>query len=272
LISPLNEWPHMNEAPNRFANEEPPPFTVDNPAGTSPFVIVADHAGRYLPPRLERLGLSDTECASHIAWDIGIGAVCGLMGTGLDAVVIRQNYSRLIIDCNRMPGSVESILELSELTHVSGNIDLSEADKAGRLAEIFQPYHGRITAELDQRRDAGRPTVLVAMHSFTPVYKVVARPWQVGVLYNRDRRLAAALMELLRAEPGLKVGDNEPYTVSDATDYTIPVHGEQRQLPHVAVEIRQDLIAEAAGQGWWADLLVRLLPRAYERFIERRLT
>jgi predicted N-formylglutamate amidohydrolase len=270
LISLLNEWPHMDEAPNRFANQEPPPFTVDNPAGTSPFVIVADHAGRYLPPRLAQLGLSDTECASHIAWDIGIGAVCTLLGTALDAAVIRQNYSRLIIDCNRMPGSAESILGLSELTHVSGNIELSEALRASRLAEIFQPYHDRIAAELDQRRDAGRPAVLISMHSFTPVYKGVARSWQVGVLYNRDRRLAAALMELLRAKPGLEVGDNEPYTVSDATDYTIPVHGEQRQLPHVAVEIRQDLIAEEAGQRWWADLLARLLPRAYEGLIQRQ--
>ena len=259
----------MDEAPNRLVKDEPPPFTVDNPAGTSPFVIVADHAGRYLPPGLAQLGLSATECASHIAWDIGIGAVCTLLGAALDAVVIRQNYSRLIIDCNRMPGSAESILGLSELTPVSGNIDLSEAHKASRLTEIFQPYHGRITAELDRRRVAGRPTVLVAMHSFTPVYKGVARPWQVGVLYNRDRRLAAALMALLRAEPGLTVGDNEPYTVSDATDYTIPVHGEQRQLPHVAVEIRQDLIAEETGQRCWADLLARLLPRAYAGFIQR---
>jgi predicted N-formylglutamate amidohydrolase len=269
LFSLLNEWPHMDEAPNRFANREPPPITVDNPAGTSPFVIVADHAGRYLPPRLMQLGLSDTECASHIAWDIGIGPVCTLLGTALDAVVIRQNYSRLIIDCNRMPDSAESILGLSELTHVSGNIGLGEAHKASRVAEIFQPYHRRIAAELDRRRDAGRPAVLVAMHSFTPIYKGVTRPWQVGVLYNHDRRLAATLMELLRAEPGLVVGDNEPYTVSDATDYTIPVHGEQRQLPHVAVEIRQDLIGEEAGQRSWADLLVRLLPRAYAAFIQR---
>ena len=138
---------------------------------------------------------------------------------------------------------------------------------ARRAAEIFRPYHDRITAELDRRRDAGRPTALVSMHSFTPVFKGVARPWQVGVLYNRDRRLAEALMELLRIEPGLVVGDNEPYTVSDATDYTIPVHGEQRQLPHVAVEIRQDLIAEEPGQRRWAASLARLLPQAYERFM-----
>jgi len=261
----------MDETPHRIVNEEPPPFTVDNQAGASPFLIVVDHAGRYLPPRLTQLGLSDAECASHIAWDIGIGAVCILMGTTLDAVVIRQSYSRLIIDCNRMPGSAESILGLSELTQVPGNIGLSEADKAERRADIFQPYHDRITAELDRRRAGGRPTVLIAMHSFTPVYKGVARPWHVGLLYNRDRRLAHALLELLRAEPGLVVGDNEPYTVSDATDYTIPVHGEQRQLPHVAVEIRQDLIAEEAGQRRWAALLARLLPRAYRQFIEAQV-
>jgi predicted N-formylglutamate amidohydrolase len=137
------------------------------------------------------------------------------------------------------------------------------------VAEIFRPYHDRIAAELDRRRDTGRPSALVAMHSFTPVFTGVARPWHVGVLYNRDRRLADALMELLRGEPELVVGDNEPYTVSDATDYTIPVHGEQRRLPHVAIEIRQDLIAEELGQRWWAALLARLLPQAYERFMRR---
>ena len=256
----------MNEAPNRITSDEPPPFTVDNESGTSPLLVVADHAGNYLPPRLQQLGLFDTECASHVAWDIGIGAVCTLMGTALDAVVIRQNYSRLIIDCNRVPGSAESIVGLSERTQVPGNIGLTEIQKTRRVAEIFQPYHDRITAELDRRRDAGRPSALISMHSFTPVFKGVARPWHAGVLYNRDQRLADALLELLRGEPGLVVGDNEPYTVSDATDYTIPVHGEQRRLPHVAIEIRQNLIAQEAGQRWWAALLARLLPRAYQRF------
>jgi predicted N-formylglutamate amidohydrolase len=259
----------MNEAPNRITNDEPPPFTVDNESGTSPLLIVADHAGNYLPPRLQQLGLSDTECASHIAWDIGIRAVCTLMGTALEAVVIRQNYSRLIIDCNRVPGSAESIVGLSERTPVPGNIGLSEIEKARRVAEIFRPYHDRITAELDRRRDTGRPSALIAMHSFTPVFTGVVRPWHVGVLYNRDRRLADGLLELLRDEPGLVVGDNEPYTVSDATDYTIPVHGEQRRLPHVAIEIRQDLIAQEAGQHTWAALLARLLPQAYRGFIQR---
>ena len=258
----------MNES-NR-SDGEPPPFGVENAAGASPFLIVADHAGRYLPQRLEQLGLSDTQCRSHIAWDIGIGAVCALMGTALDAIVIRQNYSRLLIDCNRMPNSEESILGLSELTGVPGNAGLSQSRKAERVRDIFQPYHDRITAELDRRRDGGRPAVLIAMHSFTPVFKGLARPWHVGVLYNRDARLAQAVLEVLRAEAGLVVGDNEPYTVSDATDYTIPVHGERRELPHVAIEIRQDLIADEPGQRQWAALLVRLLPQACRRLTDAR--
>jgi predicted N-formylglutamate amidohydrolase len=242
---------------------EPPPFTVDNETGTSPLLIVADHAGKYLPWRLGQLGLSNAECRRHIAWDIGIGAVCSLVGTALDAVVIRQNYSRLVIDCNRTPGSETSITGLSELTRVPGNIGLTESHKVDRVREIFQPYHDRITTELDRRREADRPTALISMHSFTPVFKTMARLWHVGVLYNRDPRFAHALMELLHREEGLVIGDNEPYDVTDASDYTIPVHGEQRKLLHVAIEIRQDLTTDEAGQRMWTASFVRLLPKAF---------
>jgi predicted N-formylglutamate amidohydrolase len=256
----------MNDTLDRLlAADEPPPFTADNEAGTSPLLIVADHAGKHFPRRLERLGVSDAECERHIAWDIGIGAVCRLLGQALDAVVIKQNYSRLVIDCNRTPGSETSIADLSESTAVPGNIGLSERDKLARVREIFQPYHDRIADELDRRRKAGRPTALISVHSFTPVYKTVTRPWHVGVLYNRDRRFAQILMELLHREDGLVVGDNEPYSVTDASDYTIPVHGEQRDLHHVAIEIRQDLITDDAGQRTWAALFARLLPRAYQQ-------
>jgi predicted N-formylglutamate amidohydrolase len=259
----------MNKTPDRLLNdEEPPPFTVDNETGRSPFLIVADHAGNYIPRRLGQLGLSDAECRRHIAWDIGIVAVCTLVGTALDAVVIRQNYSRLVIDCNRTPGSETSIVGRSELTHVPANIVLSESHKADRVREIFQPYHNRITTELDRRRETGRPATLIPMHSFTPVFKTVARPWHVGVLYNRDPRFAHSLMELLHREEGLVIGDNEPYDVTDASDYTIPVHGEQRKLHHVAIEIRQDLITDEGGQRMWADLFARLLPQAYQQLIQ----
>jgi predicted N-formylglutamate amidohydrolase len=258
----------MNDTPDRLlAADEAPPFTVDNEAGTSPLLIVADHAGKHFPRRLEQLGVSDAECERHIAWDIGIGAVCRLLGQALDGVVIRQNYSRLVIDCNRTPGSETSIADLSELTAVPGNIGLGERDKLARVREIFQPYHERIADELNRRWKAARPTALISAHSFTPVYKTVTRPWHVGVLYNRDRRFAQILMELLHREDGLVVGDNEPYSVTDASDYTIPVHGEQRDLHHVAIEISQDLITDDAGQRTWAALFARLLPRAYQQLM-----
>jgi len=256
----------MNETSDGLlATDEPPPFTVDNENGTSPFLIVADHAGRYFPRRLGQLGLSNAECEAHMAWDIGAGAVCCLIGKALDAVVVRQNYSRLVIDCNRTPGSETSILDLSERTRVSGNIGLSQRHKLARFREIFQPYHDRIATELDRRREAARPTALISVHSFTPVFETAARLWHVGVLYNRDRRFAQILLELLHREDGLVVGDNEPYSVTDASDYTIPVHGEQRDLHHVALEIRQDLITDEAGQRMWAALFARLLPQAYQR-------
>jgi predicted N-formylglutamate amidohydrolase len=248
-------------------HDESPPFAVENENGTSPFVIVVDHAGNCMPRRLSLLGLADHDCRRHIAWDIGIGAMCSVLGSALDAVVIRQNYSRLVVDCNRTPGSEASIVGISELTRVPGNIGLSENHKLDRVREIFQPYHDRITAELDRRRETGRPAALISMHSFTPVFKTAARPWHVGVLYNRDRRLAGALMELLHHDEGLVIGDNEPYDVTDASDYTIPVHGEQRKLHHVAIEIRQDLITDEVGQRMWAAMFVRLLPQAYQLLV-----
>ncbi len=256
----------MDNAPTSLlAPDEPRPFTVTNADGTSPLVIICDHAGKYLPRRLQMLGLPESECERHIAWDIGAGAVSCLIGDALAAIVIRQNYSRLVIDCNRMPGSETSIVELSERTTVPGNIGLSTAQIEARVREIFQPYHERIAAELDRRQQVGRPTVLIAMHSFTPVFDAVARPWHIGVLYNRDARFAHPLIDLLRCEQGLVVGDNEPYRVTDASDYAIPVHGERRKLRHVEIEIRQDLIADEAGQRRWADLFTRLLPQAYQR-------
>ena len=250
-----------------LAADEPAPVTVHNENGLPPFLIVADHAGNSIPRALGRLGVPETECERHIAWDIGIAAVSRLVADALDATLIQQNYSRLVIDSNRPPGAETSMPEISEATPVPGNIGLSEGGKAARVREIFRPYHDRIESELDRRRQAGRPAALIAMHSFTPVFRGVARPWHAGVLYNRDPRFAHLLMALLKREEGLVVGNNEPYDVNDATDYTIPVHGERRGLHHVAIEIRQDLIAGDQGQRTWAALLARLLPRAYQELV-----
>jgi predicted N-formylglutamate amidohydrolase len=256
----------ITPVPERLlAADEPSPVAVRNENGAAPFLIVADHAGNLVPRALHGLGVSDTERARHIGWDIGIAGVVRLLADALDATLVQQNYSRLVIDCNRTPGVATSMPEISELTPVPGNVGLSEADKAAREREIFRPYHDTIEAELARRHMAGRATALIAMHSFTPVFKGVARPWHAGVLYNRDPRFAHLVMASLKGEAGLLVGDNEPYSVSDHTDYTIPVHGERRGLHHVAIEIRQDLIAHEKGQQDWAALLARLLPRAYRK-------
>ncbi len=250
-----------------LAPGESAPVTVRNENGASALLIVADHAGKVIPRALGDLGVSEAERARHIGWDIGIAGVVRLLGDALDATVVQQNYSRLVIDCNRTPGTETSMPAVSELTPVPGNIGLSEDDKAARVRDIFRPYHDAIEAELDSRRNAGRAAALIAMHSFTPSYKGVTRPWHAGVLYNRDPRFAHLLMALLKREGGLVVGDNEPYSVTDASDYTIPVHGERRKLHHVAVEIRQDLIADEKGQQDWAALLTRLLPLAYRELL-----
>lgn len=245
-----------------LAAADPAPVTVYNGNGRSPLLLVADHAGNIFPRALGRLGISAAEAARHIALDIGIANLSRMVADALDAALIQQNYSRLVIDCNRPPGAATSIPEISEVTLIPGNVGLSTAERMAREREIFRPYHDAIAAELERRREVKAPTALIALHSFTPVFKAAARPWHAALLYHRDPRLARALLALLRND-GLTVGDNEPYFVSDETDYTIPVHGERRNIPHALIEIRQDLLADEKGQREWAQRLARILPEAY---------
>ena len=246
-----------------LADDEPDPVVVLHEKGASPFFLTCDHAGKIIPKSLGRLGIPESELDRHIAWDIGIAAVSEQIANALDTTVVMQVYSRLVIDCNRDPLVPSSIAEISESTPIPGNMNLDPAGRRARQREILEPYHARIAHELERRAETNRETVIVTMHSFTPIFKDESRPWHVGVLYNRDTVLAGIFLDLFRQEPGLVVGDNQPYFVSDLTDYTIPVHGEKRSLPHVEIEIRQDLITEESGQREWAERFIRLLPRAY---------
>jgi predicted N-formylglutamate amidohydrolase len=243
-------------------DDEPPPFEVEHRDGGSRFVIICDHAGHRLPRALGSLGLPLEDLQRHIAWDIGARGVALRLGAALDAFVACQRYSRLVIDCNREIGHEDSIAVSSESTPIPGNRAISPEQAAARAREIFEPYHDQIRAELDRRRDQRQPAILIAVHSFTPVFLDVARPWHGGVLFNRDARLAEPLLRLLRAEGDLVVGCNEPYAVTDTSDYSVNHHGAARDLPHVEIEIRQDLIADEAGQIEWAQRLARLLPLA----------
>jgi predicted N-formylglutamate amidohydrolase len=236
-----------------------PPVLERNAAGRSPFLLTCDHYGRLIPQALGDLGLPLSEMERHIAWDVGIAGVAEQLSSLLDAHLVAQRYSRLVIDCNRPPDAPSSIPLISEATTIPGNDGLTREAAEARRQLIFAPYHRRIAEIIDARLDAGIPTVLVSLHSFTPVYAGIARPWHIGTLYQRDTRVPPLLLKLLRAESDLVVGDNEPYAVSDATDFTIPVHGEARGLPNTGIEIRQDLIADGAGQTQWAELLARIL-------------
>jgi predicted N-formylglutamate amidohydrolase len=241
------------------------PVQEYNAAGRSPFLLICDHYGRLIPRALGDLGLAESELTRHIAWDIGIAGVAEALSKQLDAHLIAQNYSRLVIDCNRPPHAASSIPRISEATTIPGNEGLAGEAAAIRRREIFDPYHRRIDAIIDQRLRDYRPTALIALHSFTPVYAGIARPWHIGTLYHRDTRLPPLLLKLLRAEPDLVVGDNEPYAVSDETDYTIPLHGEARGLISTGIEIRQDLISDQAGQQQWAERLARIFGAIEER-------
>jgi len=240
-------------------HEDVPPVFEQNAAGRSPFLFTSDHYGRLIPRTLGDLGLPADELTRHIAWDIGIAGVAETLSRQLDARLVAQRYSRLVIDCNRPPTAASSVPRLSEATMIPGNEALSREAAETRRREIFDPYHQWIREIIDERLREGRPTVLVALHSFTPVYAGVRRPWHIGTLYHRDTTLAPLFLKALRAEGDLVVGDNEPYAVSDETDYTIPVHGEARGLINTGIEIRQDLIADGAGQQQWAERLARIL-------------
>ncbi len=246
--------------------DEPPPFLECGRQGRSSFVIVVDHASRRIPRRLDNLGLPATELQRHIAWDIGSLAVARQVAATLDATLVAQNYSRLVIDCNRDPAVASSIPRSSESTEIPGNAALSEAEVMTRRREIFEPYHNHLRALLDERQATGRPTILVAQHSMTDVYLGVRRAMHAAVLYNRDRRFATLVLERLRLDTHLVIAENEPYFVSDQSDFTIPRHAEARALPYVAIEIRQDLVSDESGQAEWARRIAQALQDAERSF------
>jgi predicted N-formylglutamate amidohydrolase len=241
-----------------LGSDEVPPVLEFNAAGSSPFLFTCDHYSRLIPRALGDLGLPESELARHIAWDIGIAGVAEALSDKLGAHLVAQRYSRLVIDCNRPPQTASSIPLISEATTIPGNEGITREAAELRRAQIFDPYHRRINEIIDQRRQRHMPTILLSLHSFTPVYAGIARPWHIGTLYQRDKVLPPLVLQLLRAEPDLVVGDNEPYAVSNETDYTIPVHAEARGLMNTGIEIRQDLISDQAGEKAWADRLARI--------------
>ena len=238
-----------------LALDDPTPVIVENPCGRSPFLLIGDHAGNLIPQRLGTLGLDEADRTRHIAWDIGVAALGQALATALDAVFIRQVYSRLGVDCNRAPDAPAAMPETSDGSRIPGNRGLSAADRAERVRCIHAPYQEAVAAEIARRGAAGQPAVLIALHSFTPRMNGFDRPWHAGVLHDGgDATFAKAVLARLRAMRDLVVGDNEPYRM-DLTDYTVPHHAYQGGMPYVELEIRQDLLGTAEGIERWCAIV-----------------
>ncbi|WP_404478952.1 N-formylglutamate amidohydrolase [Novosphingobium sp. BL-52-GroH] len=241
---------------------DPAPFAVINAAGKSPFLIIGDHAGSAVPQRLQSLGLQLDDLRRHIAIDIGVQGLGEVLARLLDAPFVHQAYSRLVVDCNRLPVRPDAIPEFSDGTAIPGNWHLSERARTARTAAIHGPYHAAIATLLDARRTAGEQTILLSLHSFTPKLNGVTRPWDAGVLHGSGRNdFARGLRDALGEQAGLIVGDNEPYAM-DETDYTVPIHAFPRNLPYAEIEVRQDLIRDLSGQKAWAMNLAEAARRA----------
>ena len=237
----------------------PPAVEILNAAGRSPFVLICEHASNHIPAEYAQLGLDGNELTRHIAWDIGAADVTRALSKRLDASAFLSGYSRLLIDLNRPLHVADSIPLRSEATDIPGNHSLSPAERERRARLMFHPFQDGLRAHIDQRSAGGLPNILVAVHSFTPVYLGQHRSWHVGVLYDKAEALGQTLIAQLSRDRLMNVGANVPYSVSAEADYALVVHGDQLGNPAVLIEIRNDLIADATGVEEWADRLARAL-------------
>lgn len=256
----MNDFASSDMRPPFLCEEDPPPFELVNETGSAPVLLVCDHASKAVPRCLDGLGLDDAALSQHIGWDIGAAEVTRRLAAHLDAAAVLAGYSRLVIDLNRQPGDPTSIPEISDNVAVPGNFGLDEYEAELRLAHLFRPYHNAVTATLARLWHHGERAApaVIAVHSFTPVMNCCPRPWHAGILWNRDPRMAVPLLKSLARRRDLCIGDNEPYS-GRLIAYTIDRHASAAGLPHVSIEIRQDLIADDAGAELWAGILAEAL-------------
>lgn len=252
----------MNQAQSTslLAPDEPGPCETVNADSDAALVFLCDHASNRVPRQLRDLGLTRAELGAHIAWDIGAADLARKLAEAFKAPLVLTAYSRLVIDCNRPLESDGSVPVGSAGVPIDANRDLTQAIIRERQDTLFHPYHRAIADLLDGRTKSRQPTAILSIHSFTPDFPGEQRPWHIDFAYNRDRRLAGLLLDRIDI-PGIVVGDNLPYQVEDESDYSIPQHGERRGLPHVLIEIRQDMLANPAAIDQWADRLIHLFRR-----------
>lgn len=238
-----------------LSDQEPAAFELFNPNGRSELVLVCDHASNRVPVALSNLGLTESQLSSHIAWDPGTAALARALATRLDAVLVLSNYSRLVIDCNRPLTNTDSIPTISDGIAIPGNARLDELESQKRRTELFEPYQNAIANILNERLE--RPTQLLSIHSFTPVLGGVTRPWSLGVCYRMSHRWAQQWLKALRERQVEEIGDNQPYFVDPAIDYTLPVHCESNSIPCVMLEVRQDKLEDEHSVQRWSELIAQ---------------
>lgn len=229
-----------------LASDEPGPYRVINPLSDRPILLVCDHASCRFPKSLGDMGLDPFARRCHLAIDIGAGALTEALAASLGVTAVVQNYSRLIVDCNRQLMDPSAFLEYGDGILVPGNRNLRQADKNLRASALYWPYHVAISEQVERLGKVGPAPAFVSIHSFTPVLNGESREWQMGVLWDKDERTRSVFLEALR-EAGYRVGDNEPYSGKAPQDFTIDHHAEEPGLPHVGIEIRQDLVDDDEG-------------------------
>ncbi len=243
---PTEGTDNNNSTERLLADDEPVPFVIMNGQSTSPFLLVCDHASRRIPAALGTMGLDPFALRCHLALDIGAGALTQRLAQTLSATAVLCQYSRLVVDCNRLLMDPSAYLEFGDGIVVPGNRNLHPQDKQVRADEIYWPYHEAVESQVERLGAQGRPPIFVSVHSFTPVLNGECRIWEMGVLWDTDRVTAEIFVHDLR-EAGYHVGDNEPYSGKAPHDFTIDHHAESIGLPHVGIEIRQDLIDDEQG-------------------------
>ncbi len=234
------------------------PAHLINENGTSPIVLVCEHASHHIPADLDNLGLEEKDLKKHFVWDIGAEAMAREISHRLDAPLIVQRYSRLVYDCNRPPEEPSAMPETGETTPIPGNRGLDAEQKRQRTEQIYRPFHAAIGTLLDRRGE--KPTFFVTIHSFTPAFKGKRRDVQLGILHDQDTRLADTMLEL--ADDSYIARRNEPYGPKDGVTHTLNLHGGARGFSNVMLEVRNDLISDEAGVALWAGRLANLLDRA----------
>ncbi len=248
-----------------LADDEPAPFQVLNGDSRLPLLLLCDHASRRVPAALGDLGLDPAALRCHLAWDIGAGPLTRTLAERLGATAVLCGYSRLVVDCNRELLDPQAFLEYGDGVVISGNRGLGKAERDARASAIYWPYHAQVEKEIRRLGEQGSmPPVILAIHSFTPVLNGVSRPWQIGILWDKDARVSDILIRGLR-DQGFMVGDNEPYSGRAPQDFTIDHHAEAAGLPHVGIEVRQDLIDDDAGVRDIADAFEPLVESLPER-------